>query len=104
MARDTGSREYGHVTGHLAAFEQMLSATTERLRLRERDILDCLTEREAAVCVRWAVGGLSPEQIGRRLGLQVKMVNDHLWRARRKLRAFVKSNAMRAGEVTGDSS
>ena len=79
-----------------------LDEDAARLHLRERQILDCLSEMERACWVRWAIGGLVPAAIAHKVGMTPTEVRLTLERAREKLQVFAKSDhqkpdSLRAG-------
>ncbi len=65
--------------------EEFLKTHFRKIKMRERDILEVLTEQETHVWVKWAIGGWSHERLARRERLAVHEVQTVLSKARTKL-------------------
>lgn len=83
-----------------AAADTLLTEHERYLRLRERDILDCLTERERQVWTLFAICNMGAATIAERINARegagtVTETSVRVYRrnAQRKLRKFIMSDA-----------
>ena len=86
MSRDTISTD-SIVT--VQQFDAWVERHVADLLLRERDILDGLSEGEKECWVRWAIGGMEPEDIARRLRMSADTVRQRIRAARGRMRKVI---------------
>ncbi len=69
--------------------EKWLNDHLDRMEMRERDILACLTEGVRAIWIPWALGIITVEELAKRHDCRIGSIRREISRAQVRLRAAV---------------